>query len=251
MPTRGVRRDERSQRVIDALRRARETNTETETNLPFGINLPTNQDEDYYRDHRNFQPGSDLWYEALNYNPVNNYVRQEDGTWVNQPINVFTENPEYWQWEEEHPDEPSDYYHGRNPDHPDNPYELYIPDPDDLGLGQGGQGVRPPPRTDYIPTSTPPPTGIAPPRVNMPTPPGTGGGGSPPGGPFPGMNTPPPGQISGPSRIFSPFGEPMGVFSAPRTYGGLPRSTGPWGIPGGWYEGQEAQANALRGRGNA
>lgn len=67
------------------------------------------------------------------------------------------------------------------------------------------------------------------------------------GGPMPPSTAPPTGGISGPQRDFSPFGEPLGKFSAPRAYGGLPRSTGPWGLPGGWYDGQAAQAAALRG----
>mgnify|MGYP001815195885 CR=1 FL=1 len=104
------------------------------------------------------------------------------------------------------------------------------------------------PETNFIPGvgPLPSPTGVAPARFNMPD---FNTFANPPqgSGPFPGMNTPGPGQISGPARDFTPFGEPMGQFSAPRSYGGLPRSTGPWGVPGAWYDGQFAQANALRG----
>lgn len=83
---------------------------------------------------------------------------------------------------------------------------------------------------------------------------GGGGGGSGGGGgvPVPGWNPSnwwdhAPGQISGESRIFAPHGAAIGEFSAPRTWGGAPRSTGPGGVPGGWYTGQAALANALRG----
>ena len=56
---------------------------------------------------------------------------------------------------------------------------------------------------------------------------------------------------------FSPFGESIGKLSDSKVFGGLPRSTGPFGISGGYYggnpyTGQEnplmaAQAAALRG----
>lgn len=60
-----------------------------------------------------------------------------------------------------------------------------------------------------------------------PTPPGLPGI---PGNPFP----IPPGQKA---QEFKPYGEAVGEFSQMRSYGGLPRSTGPWGEMGGYYGG--------------
>jgi hypothetical protein len=55
---------------------------------------------------------------------------------------------------------------------------------------------------------------------------------------------------------FSPFGSPIGKLSDSKVYGGLPRSTGPFGVMGGYYGGNPytgqdnplaaAQAAALR-----
>ena len=58
-----------------------------------------------------------------------------------------------------------------------------------------------------------------------PTPPGYEGI---PGNPLP----IPPGQQPG---QFKPYGEPVSNFSQQRSYGGLPRSVGPWGQMGGYY----------------
>jgi hypothetical protein len=122
--------------------------------------------------------------------------------------------------------------------------------PPDTGLDKDPRPKPPaPPQTQYIPGIGPLPTsGTAPPRFNMPNfQPATPAAQQPTGGPVPGLNAPPTGQVSGPARNFTPFGQPMGQFSAPRQYGGLPRSTGPWGVPGAWYGGQGAIAAALRG----
>ena len=104
--------------------------------------------------------------------------------------------------------------------------------------------------TNYVPgvSEAFPPGQVDEARYTMPNKPETiSPGATPPGGAIPGLGAPPTGGISGPSRTFAPYGEPMGQMSAPRTYGGLPRSTGPWGQPGAWYEGQGALAAALRG----
>jgi hypothetical protein len=220
------------QRVIDLLRGASTDTPPVDTTV---TDPPDTTQDTYVAGLPSWRQGSNAIPEDWQENPDGTWTHLQTGTLWDEngyPLDLGVDDPIDYVPPDERPD---DYQPQPNPWQPDTQYPNY-------------PGINNPYRPDYIPPSTPPPTGVAPPRVNMPTPPGTGGGGSPPGGPFPGMNTPPPGQISGPSRIFSPFGEPLGVFSAPRTYGGLPRSTGPWGIPGGWYDGQAAQANALRGQ---
>lgn len=48
--------------------------------------------------------------------------------------------------------------------------------------------------------------------------------------PIPGFRTENPNE-------FSPYGEPVSRMSDQKNFGGLPRSTGPWALPGGYYRG--------------
>ena len=193
------------------------------------------------------------WTDGMTFDPATGMWQDSNGQW-------YTPDGQKYGGQNE---SPIDYPEPRDPEtggvapQPDDPFgdgDRTYPDTsnDQIGWnpdypifeasGPGGSG-------QYIPMGPKPETGVAPPTVTMPeftpaqTPPA-----SPTGGPAPGYAAPPTGGISGPQRDFNPHGEVIGQFSAPRSYGGLPRSTGPWGVPGAWYEGQSALASALRGK---
>ena len=186
-----------------------------------------------------WRQGSNAIPEDWHENPDGTWTHLQTGTLWDEngyPLDVGVENPIDYVPPDERPD---DYQPQPNPWQPDTQYPNY----------PGINNPHRPAPTNYIPGIGPlPSSGTAPPRFNMPDfQPASPAAQQPTGGPVPGLNAPPTGQVSGPARDFTPFGQPMGQFSAPRQYGGLPRSTGPWGVPGAWYSGQGAIAAALRG----
>lgn len=127
------------------------------------------------------------------------------------------------------------------------------PEYPDGGPIPGGNGYLP-----FLPAD---PGGGMGPIGNNPFDPGTGPGTGPnlPGGGTPGGGSmfdgygPPEGVPLNPivkqnEMVFSPYGNPAARFSDTLTYGGLPRSTGPWGVMGGYYGGfPENYANPPEG----
>jgi hypothetical protein len=129
--------------------------------------------------------------------------------------------------------------------------------------GDDGPGGIPGPLTvtPEYPDGGPQPGGGMGPIGNNPFDPGTNPGTGPtlPGGGTPGGGSmfdgygPPEGVPLNPivkqnEMVFSPYGNPAARFSDTLTYGGLPRSTGPWGVMGGYYGGfPENYANPPEG----
>lgn len=180
-------------------------------------------------------------------NPITGYKEIADSPWGDGGM---------WQTAREAaglaPTTNNPWYEGDDPND-DIPGPLNTsPEYPDGGPIPGGNGYLP-----FMPTD---PTGGPPDIGNNPFQPGPGGGNQIlPGGGTPGGGSmfdgygPPEGVPLNPivkqnEMVFSPYGQGASRFSDTLTYGGLPRSTGPWGVMGGYYGGfPENYANPPEG----